>query len=83
MLAGLRLAIYHPALDWLDAGGRRQVFDGLDEFREHLGGELTVLMLRDIGLGTNLHWIDPQWVGACIDELRARWLHTTQGAGGT
>ncbi|MEI8039422.1 MAG: 3-dehydroquinate synthase [Verrucomicrobiota bacterium] len=83
VLAGLRLAIYHPALDWLDAGGRRQVFDGLDEFREHLGGELTVLMLRDIGLGTNLHWIDPQWVGACIDELRARWLHTTQGAGGT
>ena len=66
----MRLAIYHPALDWLDASGRRQVLGGLDEFREHLGGELTVLMLQDIWRGTDLHWIDPMLVGACIDELR-------------
>ena len=26
----------------LEAGGRLAVLDGLDEFREHLGGELTV-----------------------------------------
>ena len=70
VLAELRLACYHPALDWLDATGRRRVFAGLDEFREHLGGELTVLMLQDIGMGTNIHWIDPVLVGECIDELR-------------
>jgi len=70
ILADLKLAIYHPALDWLDESGRRRVFDGLDEFREHLGGDLTVLMLRDIGLSTDVHRLDLDLVGQCIDELR-------------
>ena len=70
ILAELQLPIYHPALDWLDESGRRCVFDGLDEFREHLGGELTLLMLQDIGVGTDVQWIDPALVGECIDELR-------------
>lgn len=70
VLSELRMACYHPSLDWLDVSGRRRVFAGLDEFREHLGGDLTVLMLHDIGVGTNIHWIDPDLVGACIDELR-------------
>ncbi len=70
ILAGLKLAVYHPALDWLDETGHRRVLGGLDEFREHLGGELTVLMLKEIGVGMDVHWIDPEIVGACIDELR-------------
>jgi len=70
ILAEFKLATYHPALDWLDATGRRRVFDGLDEFREHLGGELTVLMLRDIGQSTDVHQLDLDLVGQCIDELR-------------
>jgi 3-dehydroquinate synthase len=70
ILSGLRLATYHPALDWLDENGRCRVLDGLDEFREHLGGELTVLMLRGIGQGVDVHHIDAEIVGACIDELR-------------
>jgi 3-dehydroquinate synthase len=49
------------------------VLEGLDEFREHLGGELTVLMLREIGQGLDVHRIDPVLVGECIDELRERW----------
>ena len=47
------------------------MLDGLDEFREHLGGELTVLMLKDIGQGVDVHRIDPALVGGCIDELSA------------
>lgn len=73
VLSGLRLATYHPALDWLDESGRRRVLDGLDEFREHLGGELTVLMLQDIGVGVDIHRIDSLVVGTCIDELRTLW----------
>lgn len=70
VLHGLSLASYHPALDWLDESGRRRVFDGLDEFREHLGGALTVLMLKDIGCSVDVHHIDSDLVAACIDELR-------------
>ena len=63
--------MYHPALDWLDETGRRQVLDGLDEFREHLGGELTLLMLQEIGVGVDIHWMDGEVIAACIDEMRA------------
>ena len=31
---------------------------GLREFREHLGGELTVTLLADIGRGIEVHEID-------------------------
>jgi 3-dehydroquinate synthase len=70
VLTGLGLEIYHPALDWLDDNKQRQVMGGLDEFREHLGGELTVLMLEDIGSGVDVHQIDSEMMAACIEELR-------------
>ena len=73
VLDSLQLSLYHPALDWLDESGRRRVLDGLDEFQEHLGGELTVLLLEDVGLGVDIHQLDETLVGDCIAELRTRW----------
>ena len=67
----LHLAIHHPALDQRDADGQREVLAGLDEFREHLGGELTLLMLRDIGHGVDVHAVDHKLLERCIDELRS------------
>jgi 3-dehydroquinate synthase len=72
VLDGLGLATYHPALDWTDATGHRCVFAGLDEFREHLGGELTVLLLRDLGTGIDVNHLDLALLGECIAQLRAR-----------
>jgi 3-dehydroquinate synthase len=72
VLSVLQLAIYHPALDLRDAAGRRQVLTGLDEFREHLGGELTVMLLEDVGRGVDVHDFDEALIGECIDELRRR-----------
>lgn len=77
VLQGLRLMIYHPALDWRDESGRRRVLDGLDEFREHLGGRLTILMLRELGHGVDVHHIDPDLLGECIDALRESALGQT------
>jgi len=73
VLDALQLSIYHPALDWLDDSGRRRVLDGIDEFREHLGGELTVLLLSDLGVGVDVHQFDEVLLGECINELRTRW----------
>ncbi len=73
VLDGLGLAIYHPALDWLDDNGRRRVLAGLDEFREHLGGQLTVLLLEDLGESSEVHAIDETLLGECVNELRTRW----------
>lgn len=73
VLDALGLAIYHPALDWLDDAGRRRVLDGLDEFREHLGGELTVMLLEDVGRGIDVHEFNESLLGECINELKTRW----------
>lgn len=73
VLEGLRLDFYHPALDWPGDNERRLVLGGLSEFREHLGGELTILLLRDLGLGVNVHELDDRLLGSCMDELRTRW----------
>lgn len=72
VIQSLGLHIHHPALDWTHEDGSRQVFEGIDEFREHLGGELTVLMLQDIGKGLDIHEIDLEVMDACIEELKQR-----------
>jgi 3-dehydroquinate synthase len=36
----------------------QSVFRGLSEFREHLGGELTLMMLRGIGVGFEVHQVE-------------------------
>ena len=73
VLEGLSLRTYHPALDSKGESGRRRVFEGLDEFREHLGGELTVLLLEGLGRGVDVHEFDIELLDQCIDELHARW----------
>lgn len=72
VLEGLSLKTFHKDLDARDAAGRRRVFEGLDEFREHLGGELTVLLLRGLGKGIDVHEFDMDLLGRCIEELRSR-----------
>jgi 3-dehydroquinate synthase len=69
VISGLGLATFHPALDQRDACGRRVVLDGLEEFREHLGGRLTVMMLGEIGRGVDVHELDVEALGRCIDRL--------------
>ncbi len=73
VVSHLGLQTYHPGLDWTDEDGKRRVFEGIHEFREHLGGELTVLMLKGIGKGVDVHEIDLEVMAACIAELKARW----------
>jgi 3-dehydroquinate synthase len=48
----LGLPIYAPELE------NSNLLTGLEEFREHLGGELTILLLRDIGAPEEVHEID-------------------------
>ena len=45
------------------------LFDGLEEFRQHLGGELTITMIDHPGQPLNVNAIDYAEMGAAIDEL--------------
>lgn len=73
VLSSLGLKTYHPALDWTDKKGVRRVLAGLDEFREHLGGELTVLLLEGLGKGIDVHEFDIALLNESIGEMQAEW----------
>ncbi len=72
LMEHLGLRLWHPALVKLDADGAPTILTGLREFREHLGGELTVTLLRSLGEGVEVHAMDPELVMQSIDWLRAR-----------
>jgi 3-dehydroquinate synthase len=48
------------------------VLDGLEEFREHLGGELTITLLKQIGKGFEVHEMNLPKVIAALYELKQR-----------
>jgi 3-dehydroquinate synthase len=48
------------------------LLDGLEEFREHLGGELTITLLRGIGRGEEVHAIDAALMRESLLDLERR-----------
>ena len=52
--------------------GREGGKEGLREFQEHLGGDLTVTLLRDLGIGEEVHAMDAGLVEEALDWLKAR-----------
>lgn len=72
LLEGLGFRVFHPALTRPGADGRPAILDGLAEFREHLGGALTVTLLRDLGVGEEVNAIDPALVAQAVAWLAAR-----------
>lgn len=47
------------------------LFRGLEEFREHLGGELTIMLLEKIGRGTEVHKVDYELYRKAIPMLES------------
>ena len=56
LLINLGFEITNPWLQITDENS--EILKGLQEFREHLGGRLTIMLLRDIGVGEEVHEID-------------------------
>ena len=48
------------------------VLRGLEEFREHLGGQLTVTLLKAVGQGVEVHEMDDAVIVESIQELHTR-----------
>lgn len=63
-LNALGLPLWHEALHPFD-----RLVEGLEEFRQHLGGRLTITMLRSIGHTINVHEIDHDRMVQAIDLL--------------
>lgn len=72
LLRRLGFALWHPALDLRDAQGERLVMRGIAEFREHLGGELSLTLLAGLGRGVEVDAVDPAAMARAIEDLRRR-----------
>jgi len=72
VLQAVGLPTYAPELgEHLDEPEHaRSVLRGLSEFREHLGGRLTIMLPLVIGRGKEVHTMDVETVRRCIDMLR-------------
>lgn len=73
ILQRLGFSLYTPFLEKRGEDGRYKVVHGLDEFREHMGGRLTIPMIRAPGERFDVHTIDATIVDAAIAELKSRY----------
>lgn len=65
-LSRLGFDLGHPALE-----ERETLFEGLEEFRQHLGGRLTLTMLHAVGRPVEIHEVDDAAMRESIDRVMA------------
>ena len=72
LIENLGFDVFANELLHVDSEGALMVLKGLEEFREHLGGRLTITLLREIGEGFEVHEMHSSSVIAAIHELEER-----------
>lgn len=69
LLSALGFRLWVPELSSSDIDSHAGLAPGLDEFREHLGGTLSITLLRNIGVPCEVHRMDLLMVEAGIRYL--------------
>ena len=72
LLEYLGFQLWHPALAKSSPAGKWVILEGLDEFREHLGGALTITLLAGIGSSVEVHEMDTERVRQAMLWLKER-----------
>lgn len=68
VLKTVGFAVTHPLMEI--KGSQSEVLLGLNEFREHLGGKLTIMLLDAIGKGVEVHELDVSLLIKASEWLR-------------
>lgn len=64
-LDNLGIVLWHSQIEPIS-----ELLQGLEEFRQHLGGRLTVTMLQDVGKAIDVHEIDETQMRSAIQILK-------------
>ncbi len=72
LLELLGFELFASELLHVDSSNQSILLSGLEEFREHLGGQLTITLLRGIGHGFEVHEIDSAQMLHAVHELAQR-----------
>ena len=59
-----------PELDQRGKSGELAVLEGLEEFREHLGGRMTITLPKSIGAKIDVHHMDVDFLEEGVLYLR-------------
>ncbi|QDT03750.1 3-dehydroquinate synthase [Rubripirellula lacrimiformis] len=66
-LTTMGMKLWHDSIHPID-----RLLQGLEEFRQHLGGRLTITMLKAVGEPINVHEIDSDAMREAIETLASR-----------
>jgi 3-dehydroquinate synthase len=72
LLEGVGFTLWDEALVEREPSGALTLLQGLQEFREHLGGELHITLVRGIGRSFEVTEMDEALIMKAIDELAVR-----------
>ena len=64
------LPTWHPLLAERDSSGRLAILEGIEQFREHLGGRLSITLPHGIGSRVEVHEMDATLIKEAIGFLR-------------
>lgn len=78
LLEALGFELFANELLHVDSENSLMVVNGLEEFREHLGGQLAITLLRGIGQGFEIHEMNLSRVIEAIYELKERHARRAQ-----
>jgi 3-dehydroquinate synthase len=66
----LNFKIYNPAMEFTDDSNESHLLAGLQEFREHLGGKLTIMLLKEIGTGFEVNEMNDEFILSAVQILK-------------
>jgi 3-dehydroquinate synthase len=72
LIEKIGFATYAPELLEQSSNGDLVILAGLEEFREHLGGDLTVTLVPEIGTKMEVHEMDRRVIVEAVETLRDR-----------
>ena len=72
LIEKIGFATFVPQLLDTTADGEVLILAGLEEFREHLGGELTITLVPEIGRKVEVHEMDKELIIEAVEELEFR-----------
>ena len=64
------LPVWHDLLSKKNAKGESEIFDGLNTFREHLGGLLTLTLPNGLGSRIEVNEVDQDVMESCLKRLK-------------
>jgi 3-dehydroquinate synthase len=70
LIVAVGLPLHVRELDMGALDGTPAILTGLEEFREHLGGQLTIMLLEGIGSGIEVHEMDSSLILASMTRLK-------------